>query len=77
MQISDCGNYLNEFFSIGSEIESFNDVEELVEKVEYFLDHDEERKKIALNGFMRVKKDYKIDTLLIKACDYIKKGMAQ
>jgi len=39
-------------------------VDELIEKVDYFLEHDEERERIALNGFRRVQRDYKIGHLL-------------
>ena len=41
--------------------------------MKYYLAHDEERERIALNGFRRVRKDYKISELLWKAGDLIKK----
>ena len=64
MQISDGGKYLNDYFLVGHEIESYSNVDELIEKVEYFLEHKEERERIALNGFKRVQRDYKIGNLL-------------
>lgn len=64
MQISDGGEHLNEFFSVGHEIESFSNTDKLVEKVEYFLEHEDERARVALNGFRRVQRDYKIGHLL-------------
>ncbi len=64
MQISDGGKYLNDYFLVGHEIESYSNVDELIEKVEYFLEHKEERERIALNGFKRVQRDYKIGHLL-------------
>ncbi|MFH1935274.1 MAG: glycosyltransferase [Pseudomonadota bacterium] len=77
MQISDGGQYLEQFFSVGEEIVSYRNVEDLINKVKYYLAHDEERKRIALNGFRRVRKDYKIAKLLMKAGDLIRKGMEQ
>jgi spore maturation protein CgeB len=77
MQISDGGKYLNDFFKVGTEIESYKDADELIDKVRYFLAHDEERKRIALNGFRRVRRDYRITHLLMKAGRLIVDGMAQ
>ena len=75
MQISDGGQYLEQFFSVGEEVVSYGDADELIDKVQYYLAHDEERERIALNGFRRVRKDYRIAELLVKAGDLIKKGM--
>jgi spore maturation protein CgeB len=75
MQISDGGQYLEQFFSVGEEVVSYGDADELIDKVQYCLAHDEERKRIALNGFRRVRKDYRIAELLVKAGDLIMKGM--
>ena len=77
MQISDGGQYLEQFFSVGEEVVSYKNADELIDKVKYYLAHDEERKRIALNGFRRVRKDYKLAKLLIKAGDLIRKGMEQ
>lgn len=77
MQISDGGQYLEDFFSVGKEIVSYQNAEELIDKVRYYLAHDEERERMALNGFRRVQEDYKIAKLLIVAGDLIKKGMEQ
>jgi len=75
MQISDGGQYLDQFFSVGNEVVSYQDVDNLIDKIRYYLAHDEERERIALNGFRRVQKEYKIGTILSKAGDLIKKGM--
>ena len=77
MQISDGGQYLEQFFSVGEEIVSYRNVDELIDKVKYYLSHDEERERIALNGFRRVRKDYRIAEVLRSAGDFIKKGMEQ
>lgn len=75
MQISDGGQYLEQFFSVGDEVVSYRSADELIDKVQYYLAHDVERERIALNGFRRVRKDYRIADLLIKAAYLIKKGM--
>lgn len=75
MQISDGGQYLEKFFSVGKEIVPYGNVDNLIDKVKYYLAHDEERKRIALEGFKRARKDYQIANLLIKAGDLISKGM--
>ena len=77
MQISDGGEYLKQFFFVGEEVVSYRNTDELIDKVQYYLAHDEERERIAINGFRRVRKDYKIAVLLMKASDLIRKGMEQ
>ena len=42
-----------------------------IEKVEYFLEHEEERERIAINGFKRVQRDYKIGHLLYQLAHLI------
>lgn len=76
MQISDGGKYLNDFFKVGEEIDSYKNPEELIDKIRYYLNHDVERERIALNGFKRIRKEYRIAELLIRAGDIIKKSMA-
>lgn len=60
MQISDGGEYLNEFFKVGEEIESYDSKEELIDKIKYFLKNETAREKIALAGYNRVMKDHTI-----------------
>ena len=75
MQISDGGKYLDEFFRVGDEIERYRSADELVEKVNWYLEHEEERKRIALGGYRRVLRDYRIADLLQRAANLIEKGM--
>jgi hypothetical protein len=75
MQISDGGPYLDSFFSVGDEIESYGSADELIDKVKYYLDHEDERERIALNGFQRVRRDYRISDALRKAGSLIEAGM--
>lgn len=51
-------NGLGELFEIGKEIATYRTVEEAMEKIQYFLDHEEERDAVALAGHQRVMKDH-------------------
>lgn len=75
MQISDGGEYLNQFFDVGKEVVSYSGVDDLVAKVEYYLSHDDERERIARAGFQRVKKEYRISDVLLRAAALIGRGM--
>jgi spore maturation protein CgeB len=75
MQISDGGDYLDRFFRVGKEIEGYASVEELAEKVRWYLDHEEERRRMALAGYRRALKDYRAAVLMQRAGDLIEQGM--
>lgn len=75
MQISDGGPYLESFFEVGKEIESYKNADELIDKIKYYLAHDAEREQIALNGYRRLDRDYRMAHLLQKAGALIKTGM--
>lgn len=47
---------LMEYFQIGQDLETYGSKQELLDKVQYYLSHDEERKQIALNGYEKVSK---------------------
>lgn len=44
-----------EYFEIGKELETYETLEELEEKIRYYLSHEEERVEIAINGYEKVK----------------------
>lgn len=50
-EIDDC-------FVIGKEIEVFHDLDELLEKTRYYLSHEEERLRIAMNGYLKVRDNF-------------------
>ena len=75
MQISDGGPYLGDFYAPGEEIEGYADADELIDKVRHYLAHDEERQRIALGGFRRAMRDYRVGTMLRKAGALIREGM--
>lgn len=43
------------YFDIGKDLVTFEDIQELEQKASYYLEHDEERRQIAKNGYRKVK----------------------
>lgn len=54
-------------FEIGREIVCFSNIEEARDKIQYFLNHDQERDSIALAGFNRARKDHSLSASLTVA----------
>ena len=52
---------LNSLFEVGKEIETFKNEKELIEKIEYYLDHEDERAAIAKRGQQRCLRDYSMN----------------
>jgi spore maturation protein CgeB len=77
MQISDGGEYLNEFFKVGEEIIAYKNADELIDLLHYYLTHDEERQQIALNGYRRVRRDHRIRDRLRQAGELIRQNIQQ
>jgi spore maturation protein CgeB len=75
MQISDGGPFLGSFFDVGTEVVGYRDADDLIDRVRHYLAHDAERERIALAGFKRVRRDYRIATLLQRAGRLIAQGM--
>lgn len=55
---------LSEYFDIGKDLETFSSQQELLEKISYYLSHEDQRKAIALSGYRRAKEEYSLDTRL-------------
>lgn len=72
MLITDFKENLGELFKIGKEVETYNSLEELVEKINYYLKHDEEREKIARAGQERTLKDHTYEQRAKKLLEVIK-----
>lgn len=58
MQICDNLSHLGHIFELDKEVVGFNTIEECVELCHYYLNHDEERRLIAANGWKRITDDY-------------------
>lgn len=52
---------IEEFFVIGKELEVFTCEEELIQKIGYYLSHEEERKQIAESGYKKAKECYSLE----------------
>jgi len=75
MQVCDCADGLGEVFEIGKEVVAYGSIEEAIEKIEYYLAHEEERIEIAVNGFRRVMRDYTRVKTFAGAVEKIRQGM--
>ncbi len=59
--LSEYGPGIEQIFELGKEIEVFHDKEELLQKVKYYLAHEDEREEVAKKGYERALKDYDKD----------------
>lgn len=56
--MEESGSGTSDFFILGEEFVQFNDVNDLVDKINYYSSHEEERKKIALKGHNKFLEKY-------------------
>ncbi len=75
LQICDCPEGLGKIFRINKEVVGYGTEKEAIEKINYYLKHEDERKAIALNGWKRCMKDYKRINCWKSSLKKIKKGM--
>lgn len=54
--ISNFQNEIPNYFTIGKDLECYENLEDLNEKIHFYLSHDDIRKEIAQNGYEKVKK---------------------
>lgn len=62
---------LEEYFEIGKDLEVFHNLEELDEKVKYYLKHEEARIRIAINGYKKVRKYHSYENRMEKVLEYM------
>jgi len=74
MQISDGGEYLDAFFKVGEEVVRHHR-DDLVDKIRYYLDHEEERNRIALAGYRKVMREDLMSDRLAQAGVLIEDGI--
>lgn len=67
---------IEHYFRIDKEIVCFKNAEEMIDKVIYYLNHDEERRAIAQAGWKRAINEYTPFHLLSKIFDQIEKDIA-
>lgn len=62
---------LEDYFVIGRDLDVYHDLDELIAKISYYLKHEDERVRIAINGYKKVRKYHDSKDRLKKALDYI------
>ena len=62
---------LSEYFENGRELVWFESPDDMIEKTEYFLAHDDEREQIAMNGYEAAKRLFSYDVLLPKVLSQV------
>lgn len=50
-----------EYFEVGKDLDIYASEQELVEKIKYYLEHEEEREEIARNGYQKAKENYSLE----------------
>ena len=55
---------LDELYEVGKEVVAYTSYDDLIKKIDYYLEHDEERKKIAEAGYKRAHKDHTLEIRL-------------
>lgn len=60
-QLVDAREELHDMFRVGEEIIDFQNMEELKDKITYYLAHDDERIKIAAKGYARVLREHTME----------------
>lgn len=73
-QISGPARDLEEYFVVGKETEVYRDLEDLTMKIQYYLEHDDEREVIARAGYERAVKDHAYDKRFAAIFDEIVPG---
>ncbi|TFE27854.1 CgeB family protein [Cohnella luojiensis] len=58
LQLTDLRSELPEHYSIGSEIAVFHNAKHLIEQIDYYLTHEQERLQVAARGYRRTKKHH-------------------
>jgi hypothetical protein len=75
MQISDCAASLGRVFDVGTEVVSYSQSDELIDKILYYLANDGERVEIARRGYVRTMRDYRFADVTLRAASLIEEGM--
>lgn len=75
MQICDCPEHLDQIFKRNEEVIAYNNADELIDKLKHYLEHDGERKEIAMRGYQRTMREYRFAAVTHKAAKLIKAGM--
>ena len=72
LQICDNKSHLGDIFELDKEVIGFETIEECIDKCNYYLNHIEEARIIAANGWLRVHKEYNEIAVFQRLIDNIK-----
>lgn len=75
--VTEENDYLNNFFKPGEEVVTYKDEKDALEKINYYLSNEEERKKIALQGQKRTLENYSYEKLVEVLNDEFSKLVAK
>jgi spore maturation protein CgeB len=76
MQISDGGPYLSKWFDVGKEVVGYDEADDLVAKISYYLDHEDERLQIAAAGHRAVMQRHRLRRRMHETAELIREGMS-
>ena len=77
MQISDCSEHLERIYKVAEEIVGYRDLDDLISKLHYYLEHGDERQEIAMRGCQRTMKNYRFGPVARQGGLLIRQGMAR
>lgn len=63
-QITDGGEYIDRFYAPGREIDTYDDAEQLIGRIDHYLSHPAQRRDMAMQGWRRAMKEHRIGTRL-------------
>lgn len=69
--LSDYREDLCKYFEAGKDFEGYESQEELLEKTQYYLEHEDERMKIAINGWKKVQRFFRSDLRMYEIIQYL------
>jgi Uncharacterized protein conserved in bacteria len=72
LQLTDVREDLFSQYRPGYEIETYSSAQELVEKIDYYLSHEEERLRIAIRGLYRTLRDHTMTTRIATLLNLLK-----
>ena len=77
MQITDNPKGTEELFELNKEIVCYEngDMDEAIDKIKYYLDHNDERIAIARAGYERALRDYSYEKCFLSSIKEIEKGI--
>jgi len=75
MQVCDCTQLLDRVFRPGKEIVGYESGDDLIKKLQYYLENDDERKGIALEAYRQVMVKYRFAAVTRHAGELIERGM--